>query len=286
MRATTKVSKDILGLISLFPPPLAAEALRVLESGRALEEVRLRNGVAASLTVGGKNIILPYVADAETVQAVLSAFCGGSLYTYEDTLREGYLPLPLGCRLGVAGVYEGRGIRCANALVLRIPRLVRGVGAPLVAAWQEAGARGGILVVSPPGAGKTTVLKDFICSVSRGALARRVAVVDSRFELCPEPMGGLVDVLGGCPRERGMLLALKTLSPEVIVLDEISPSDVEAILAVANGGVPLVASLHGEGAEDVLAREWLAPILTRRVFRHLACLWRSGEQFGMEVRAL
>lgn len=283
MRVPTKVSKDILGLISLFPPPLAAEARRALENGRALEEVRLRSELPASLTIAGENVILPYVADMEAVQGVLAAFCGGSLYAYEDTLREGYLPLPLGCRLGVAGVLEGRGIRYANALVLRIPRLVRGVSAPLVAAWQAAGARGGILVISPPGAGKTTVLKDFICTVSRGAMARRVAVVDSRYELCPMPMGALVDVLGGYPRDRGMLLALKTLSPEVIVLDEIAPPDVEAILAVANGGVPLAASIHGDGPADVLGREWLAPVLARGVFRHIACLGRASGEFRMEV---
>jgi stage III sporulation protein AA len=235
------------------------------------------------LTVAGENVILPFVGDELTVQRTLTAFCGGSLYTYEDTLREGYLPLPYGCRLGVAGVLEGRGIRTANALVLRIPRLVCGCAAPLVQAWREDGCTGGILVIAPPGGGKTTILKDFIREVSRGMYARRVAVVDTRHELCSQPTGALADVLGGYARDSGMLLALRSLSPQVIVLDEISPQDVGAILAVANGGVPIVASIHGEGASDVLGGEWLAPVLARGVFRHLCAVRREHGEFKMEV---
>ncbi len=281
----TEVYRGISDFLGLFPTQVAEAATRYYAAG-TLEEVRLRAFLPASLTVGGQNLILPYVGDREVVQETLNAFCGGSLYTYEDTVREGYLPLSCGCRLGVAGVLEGRGVRLANALVLRIPRQVTGCAAPLVEAWREAGCHGGALVIAPPAGGKTTILKDFIASVSRGSGARRVAVVDSRMELCPRPLGALVDVLTGYPRERGLRMALATLSPEVIVLDEIGEGDVDAILAVANGGIPLVASLHGTGIETLKRRGWLSPLLSAGVFCHIGVVTRREGRFCLEVMGL
>lgn len=275
--------------LSHFPSEVKEVALQYLREDAGLEEVRLRLDMPASLTVGGGNVPLSYIADAQAMEKTLCAFSDGSLYAYEETLKEGYLPLSDGCRLGIAGVAEGkggRGIRHATALVLRLPRFVKGCARQLVSTWGARGMRDGVLVVSPPGGGKTTLLKDFIASISEGERAKRVAVIDTKGELSALPKAGLVDILYGYPRKRGLLVALTTLAPEVMVCDELCRDDVDSVLAVARGGIPLIASLHGYTREGVLSLPWLSPLLSLGVFSLLCFVRRDGKQFYTEVEVV
>ena len=274
-----------------FPSRLIRAIEMLAESQRGLidriSELRVRAGRIASLTVEGKNLPLSVVLDESELSDALLCFCHGSLYAYTETLAQGYLSIGGGCRVGVAGraVLEGErvsSVREVRSLSVRIARRI--VGAERVA-YRALAARGfsvGMLVYSRPGIGKTTLLRELTGRLSVGREARRVAVIDSRGELDGGnlPRGALVDVLTDYPKAAGIELAVRTLSPELLVCDEIgSLSDVEAILSVQYAGVPLIASAHGDSLAAFARGSPISRLLSRGVFDLLLGIERtaSGE---------
>lgn len=256
-----------------------------------VEEIRLRAGRASSLTVGGRNILLSYRTDEEGLAGILSAFCGGSVYACLNTLRQGFLPVPGGGRLGVCGtaVPGGSGdggVRRVTSLNLRIPHRIPGAAAAVGARWDALGRGCGILVYSPPGGGKTTLLRDLIVRISSGNGGMRTAVVDTRGELCPDTEGELVDVLCGYERREGMEIALRTLSPQVIVCDEIGPEDAGAIDRIHGAGIPLIASAHARTFREVACRPGIDRCVSMGVFGLSCGIRREGRRFETVVEGV
>jgi stage III sporulation protein AA len=242
------------------------------------------------VTIGGKNLPIAWRGDSETLGGLLTAFCRGSVYAYRDTLCQGFVPLPGGARLGVTGraVTEGetlRSVGAVTALCLRLPHRVHGAADEALGAWEAAGRNVGMLICAPPAGGKTTLLRDLIASISCGTRAMRVAVVDTRGELCPDEEGELVDVLDGYPRAQGMEIALRVLSPQVIVCDEIGEGEVECIEGIAHSGVPLIASVHAESPEELERRAVGRRLLDTGAFRLLCTVRRTGNVWFSHTEA-
>lgn len=270
-------------IYACLPSPLC----RALDAfvGEPPSELRLRAGRYASFTVAGRNVPVPVVLTGAELQALLLALCGGSLYAFRDPLSEGYLDLGGGVRLGIAGraVTEGGrtvGVTDVSSLVFRLPRCVDTAGELARAELMRLGGRG-LLVFSRPGVGKTTLLRDLARRLSEGRHALRTVLVDSRGELSSGAYGqtALLDILVGYPKDRGIEQAVRTLSPEVILLDEIgSRREAEAILAVAGCGVTLVATAHAGDWRELAGRAAIRPLLRAGVFGGLLGLQREGER--------
>ncbi len=253
-----------------------------------LEEVRLRAGRCVTLTVGGVNLSTDIVLTSASLETLLWHLCGGSLYAYSDTIRDGYLTLPGGVRVGVAGrasCEEGRiiGIRDISALCIRLPHRHDHVGGVICRLLREmereGGAPRGLLVFAPPGVGKTTLLRGVAAGMASGKDPRRTVVVDTRGELGFEAdtPGLCLDVLSGYPRARGVEIATRTLAAQLIVCDEIG--DVEeamALISAHHGGVPLVASAHAGCVEELLRRTGLHLLHEARLFGAYVGLARDG----------
>ena len=247
---------------------LSALPYRLLEEIRSkteldkIEEIRLRRGRRASLTLPGKNLILNTVLDGAELDGTLTGMCSGSLYAYSDTINKGYVSLPDGVRVGVCGRAncEGErmiGVHEISSLVIRIPHRARRLGDVVCRLLHEFGRERGVLVYSPPGVGKTTLLRGVISLLSSGDQPLRTAVVDSRGELTFSVGGSdlCVDVLSGYPRALGIEIATRTLSAEVIVCDEIGDyTEAMALVSSHNCGVPLIASAHAGSVEELLRR--------------------------------
>ncbi len=251
-------------------------------------EVHLRAGRLSSVTVEGVNCPLIFRATREILDEILLSVTGGSIYAYRDSIRAGYISLAGGIRMGLAGraITEGDvpvAVTDLTSLCFRIPHAVPGVASDVIRLWETNGAGKGILVIAPPACGKTTFLKDLIIGVSSGVRARRVAVVDSREELCPDGTGEMVDVLRGYPRRAGMEIALRTLSPEVLICDEIGAEEVISIRDILYGGVPLVAAMHGSSLTQIKKKNGVRELLDAGVFGMAVLLGGAARGWEKEV---
>ncbi|MGE5507997.1 MAG: stage III sporulation protein AA [Chitinophagales bacterium] len=271
-----------------------------------LEEVRLRSGRPLMVCYGGREGLVArsgglcldlqaaYLVTPEDCQAAVQRLTRSSLYALEEELRNGYLTLPGGHRVGFVGraVVEGgrlKALRHLSGLNLRLSREVKGA-ADAVLPHLVDGIRHELcstLVLSPPQAGKTTLLRDLCRQVSEGRPAlglpgRKVVIVDERSELagCYEGLpqcdvGPRTDVLDACPKAEGIALVLRAMSPEVIVTDELGrPEDVAAVTEAVRTGVAVVSSAHAAGLEEAARRPVLAPLLAEGCFARVVTLSR------------
>jgi stage III sporulation protein AA len=260
-----------VGFERLFGPPWSGW-LETLDPLRAatLEEVRVRLGRPLALYgadwagwlgpagVVGRPDGLPVWTQA-ALQAVVERLADRSLYAREAELAEGFLTLPGGHRVGLAGravLSEGRvqTTRDWTGLNFRISRAVPGAADPLMAVW-HGGPPPSALLAAPPRGGKTTVLRDAVRQLSERGV--KVVVVDSRRELAGGPegfdLGPHTDVLDGWPKARGIEVAVRVLAPDVVAVDEVArPDEWRALAWARRSGVAVLATVHA--ADDGAGR--------------------------------
>ncbi len=279
---------------TLFPPALSAvlppqltEAVRRLGLARA-EEVRLHAGRTCTVTCEGRNYRTDLVLSEDDLQRLLQTMCGGSLYAYAESICRGYLPLPGGVRVGIAGkaaVENGRviGVSSVTGLILRIPNRITVDAASILSLLDD--RLSGILLYASPGVGKTTLLRALARQASSVG-GRRTVVVDSREELA-ETLSGeelMLDILVGYPRKIGIEIAVRTLGAELILCDEIGDeSDAEAILSAANCGVPLIATAHAASLSALLSRPAFERLHRAGVFGSYVGLRRVGGNLQYQI---
>ncbi len=288
------MSEQLHEILSAFPPRLARELLHMEESHVGLSvrisELRVRAERSSSLTLDGKNIPLPIILTREEVARALQALCRGSVYAYAESLKEGYLTVGGGIRIGVAGraVTEGgriNGISDISSLVIRLPRHVTGAGTAALSLFRRLSGGEGLLICALPGVGKTTALRDLAVLLSSGREARRVAIVDTRCEIDigTFPRGCLIDCLTGYPKGIGLETAIRVLSPEAVLMDEIGgEEDAASILSVQYAGIPLIASAH-VGAPSLIGKSSpLLRLIRAGVFRYALTISRCGGEYRHE----
>lgn len=271
-----------------------------------LQELRVRLGqpVLAYGTGGefwlGSNgfvraTVQPIVAEPAAIRHLLATISQSSLYALEEELRSGYVTIPGGHRVGLVGkaVLESGRVKTLKYITgfnIRLARQVLGCASKLLPHLTKTdGSLCSILVVSPPQAGKTTMLRDLARSLSSGVqgLPRgyKVTIIDERSELaaCYQgvptlDVGPRCDVLDGCPKAEGMMMALRALSPEVLITDEIGRrEDAAAILEALHSGVSVIASAHGFGLDKLELRPALGELLRNQSFdRYVVLSARLG----------
>lgn len=289
--ATVRMSDDVgvipSHIVRLLPYRVS-DLIRGIcrESGRdIIEEIHLRRGYRASVICNGENIPIDYIAEGDELDELLARLCGGSLYAYRDSINEGYITVEGGVRVGVCGLAAidgGRlvGVSRVTSLVIRIPhRVPSGVGGEIRRLLEDGGLTRGVLIYSPPGVGKTTVLRGAVACLAWGDCRRRVAVVDTRGELgaCLDVKDMSLDLLSGYPRRLGIEISARTLNAQVIVCDEIGDSDeAAAIEAAHNCGVPLVASAHAASLEELLRKPGILRLHRSRCFGKYVGISRRG----------
>ena len=217
-----------------------------------------------------------YQIQAEDVRETMEYIGNYSLYAYEEELRQGFLTVQGGHRVGIAGkaVLENekvRGIRHISCINVRVAHQQKGCADKVIPYLMKQGSFCHTLIVSAPRCGKTTLLRDIIRQISDGTKDRpglTVGVVDERSEIAgcylgvaQNDVGIRTDVLDCCPKAEGMMMLIRSMSPEVVAVDEIGTSeDIRALEAVINCGCKSLATVHGTSMEDVMKKPLLSLI--------------------------
>ena len=265
----------------LLPPDAAALLAR---HGDGLAEARLRVGRPVQLCLeGGGEALSSGPLEPGALGRILAALMEYSVYARQAELDRGFFTLDDGSRVGVCGRMVGEGERLRMAEIgsacVRVARAVPGCADQLLAhIAPKGGAPRSTLLISPPGMGKTTMLRDIARQLSDGGLC--VSMADERHEMAACHMGvpmldvgARTDVMDGCPRVQAIGRMIRAMAPQVVVADEIGGAgDAMALADAARCGAAVVASAHAGNLEEALARTSLRPVLDGGVINRVALL--------------
>jgi stage III sporulation protein AA len=281
-------------IFRLFPDEIQ-QLLRELPGSiiQSVEEIRVRIEQPIEIVCSGKPIYpSERPVSAEEAQVLLNRLSQHSLYALEEELKRGYITISGGHRVGLAGkVITEHGfvkaIKEISSFNVRIARQKIGIAEPLIPYlfqknWHNT------LLIGPPQTGKTTLLRDIARLVSCGVKQRnipsyKVGIVDERSEIAgaikgipQHSLGKRVDVLDACPKAEGMMMLIRSMSPQVLIVDEIGrKEDGEAILEAMHAGVQMIFTAHGRSLEDALKRPVMKPLSGLSLFQRYVILSRD-----------
>jgi stage III sporulation protein AA len=282
--------KEVLALIGHVSNAARREISGISNSYSVpIEEIRLRVGGLCTVRVGGQEYPLNSSLDKGMMNEILTSLCAGALYAHRDSISEGYISMDCGVRVGVAGRagYEGGscvGIGDVGTLVFRLPTAECGFAHELYDYWLSVGM-GGMLIISPPACGKTTALRSLAAIIGSQRPIYRTVAVDERCEFDVSDFSGTtVDILRGYKRSEGIEIAVRTMSPDIIMCDEIyRQSDVDALMSALGAGVTVIATAHGRSKEDVINKHVIKPLIDAGMFRTVVTIRRENGDFVYTV---
>lgn len=265
-----------------------------------LQEIRLRVNKPLMIRLNNKEYFLTlanysltefsnntYVVNERDIQETLEFISNYSLYAFEDELRNGYITVEGGHRVGLSGkvvVENGsiktiKNISCIN---IRISHEIQGCADSVIPYLLDEESVHHTLIISPPRCGKTTLLRDIIRQLSNGIKNNgfTMGVVDERSEIggcyrgIPQnDIGIRTDILDGCPKKEGMLMLIRTMAPQVIAVDEIgSSSDIEAIDYLINAGCKIICTVHGSSLKEIKAKPILEKLINKNIIERYIVL--------------
>ncbi|HHT86536.1 MAG TPA: stage III sporulation protein AA [Clostridiales bacterium] len=285
MLNTSPLIKDN-GLAFYFPNRLK-QAISFACSNPRIEEIRIRaNAPIQVITSAGEYILrgesaMQYIITPEDCMNIYMALCEQSLYACEEDTRQGFLTIPGGYRVGICGkvLLENGTIKrftAVNALNIRISKQCIGCADTVMPnIYTQHGVKS-ILIISAPAIGKTTLLRDIARQLSQISQNPpiKVCIVDERSEIAgcyngipQNTMGMRCDCLDNCPKAIGITMAIRSLSPSVLITDEIGkPEDAKAILDARTCGISVIASAHAGSISDAVKRPVISELIRQRVF--------------------
>lgn len=280
-------------IIRLFPPILKEKLIDALASRwTTLQEIRFRINRPLELVFDEHEEWMKVKPSEQDGLYVLNQLSQFSLYRIEDELREGFITIEGGHRVGLAGK-----VNTTNGFVKAIKHIA---SFNIRIAKEKIGAAAGFiqhlyqynyvntLIVGPPQTGKTTLLRDIARLVSTGwgdVSPQKTGIIDERSEIggsikgIPQHhLGTRTDIMDACPKAEGMMMMIRSMSPEVLVVDEIgSGQDVQALMEAIHSGVTIVCSIHGNSYEDIQKRPSLKPLFQEQTFDRFVVLKRTNK---------
>ena len=255
-------------------------------------EIRIKTQKPIIIKLRDIDIIIQYQVTEKDMQYIIQKICENSIYAYKEQISQGYITIKGGHRIGITGtcVIENQkisNIKYISSLNFRIAREVKGCSQKILkdVIDQEHNTIYNTLIVSPPGKGKTTILRDTIRNISNGIpemnfRGKICGVVDERGEIAAmykgipqNDIGIRTDVIENVSKYNGMQILIRAMGPEVIACDEIgTKEDIEAIQYAINSGVKGIFTAHGKDIEEINRNPELSRLLNRHIFERIILL--------------
>ncbi|MBP3502056.1 MAG: stage III sporulation protein AA [Clostridia bacterium] len=257
-----------------------------------LEEIRIRSKKPVILKLGYIEMVLKYIVEGTEIIGILQNICNNSIYTYQNQICNGFITLPGGNRVGISGnvvIKEGQvsNISHIYSLNFRIAHQINGASNELLRYVLDTKNNTvfNTLIVSPPGAGKTTIIRDLAKKISDGMSQINfrgidVSIIDERGEIAAmnkgiayNDVGIRTDILDNVPKSIGIRMAIRSMAPKVIIADEIgNKDDVEIINYAICSGVNCIFTAHGSCMDDILRNEEIKKIINLKLFKRIIFL--------------
>lgn len=276
-------------IISIFPNKIG----NILEERLHKEqiyEIRIKSQQPILIYSKYGESIINYNPSKDDLKSMIQKISNYSLYAYEEDIRQGFITIKGGHRIGIAGECvmengEVKTIRNISSLNIRICREIIGCSDKIIKYIISENRVYNTIIISPPKCGKTTILRDIARNISNGiptlgAKGRKVVVIDERSEIgachfgIPQSdLGIRTDVLDNCLKREGLIMAIRSLSPEVLICDEIgTKGDIDALMMAFNSGVNIVTTIHGFSVEDLYKRKVFGDLLDNEILERAIIL--------------
>ena len=279
---------DLAGAVFLLPGDMRAAA----EALSGAEEIRLRAGRAPSVLKNGEERQIAGLRKitSEDLDGVLERATGASVHTAQSSIRNGFVSVPGGVRLGLCGSAALRGgeidgIRRLSSVSIRIPHELKGCADGIYEPLTDGGFKS-TLIISPPGCGKTTLLRELVRRLSDAG--HRVSLCDDRGEVAAVwdgeaqfDVGRCTDVMSDAPKGQTSVMLLRAMNPQILAMDEITaPADVQAAEEAVGCGVHLLATAHAAGTADFQTRPLYRRLIEDKVFKNAVTItMRDGRRY-------
>lgn len=279
-----------MNILEYFPNKIVQAILNSINEKEieTLEEIRIRVSKPIILKVANKEIIVEYIVTTQDILEIVEKITENSMYSYQQQICSGYITLKGGHRVGISGnvVMEENKVINVNyiySLNFRIARQIIGVAEKVVNEVLKNDEVSNTLIISKPGAGKTTILRDLIRIISK---TKTVGVVDERGEIAAmyknEPQNDLgikVDILSNISKSFGIKMLVRSMSPDVIVADEIgTKEDIEAIKYAVTSGVKGIFTAHANNMEDIKKSPILKELLDLNLIDKIIILDKNNRE--------
>ncbi|MBL4931024.1 stage III sporulation protein AA [Clostridium paridis] len=266
--------KDILGHITEF---------KIEE----VQEIRMRTNLPLIIVTNHREFISNYICKLEDIRIVAKRMANYSFYAFEEDIKQGFITINGGHRVGITGEWvidnnKIKTLRNISSVNIRITKEMKGISDGLIPLITEGGRILNTIIISPPKCGKTTLLRDISRNISngmksKGIAGRKVSIIDERSEIAgsfqgiPQMDVGIrTDVFDNCIKSEGMLMAIRSMSPEVLICDEIgSDKDVEALISAYNSGVNIITTIHGFDINDLYNRKIFRGLLDNKILKRV-----------------
>lgn len=294
-----KLSDEIINSLSLN----LRNKIKMIQ-GENIEEIRLR--INKPLIINGNqkdyfynekynkldsNMDKAYIVTKEDVEQTFQIICKYSIHSFMDDIKKGFVTLRGGHRVGIVGkaiVENGKveNLKHISSLNIRISKEVKDCSDKVMDHIIKSPTKiNNTIIISPPQCGKTTLLRDIVRNLSNGTekynfKGVNVALIDERNEIAGSYLGtpqmdvGIrTDIIETCPKDVGIMMVLRSMSPNVIITDEIgTEKDIKALYTALNGGVGLITTVHGDSIEDIKNKKELNNLLDEELFKKVILL--------------
>lgn len=274
------ITRDVLDIL----PESIKKEVAGSSNNEKIQEIRIKVNKPLMFVGNNGEIKSNYISKLDDVKNIIQRISSYSIYAFEEEIRQGYITIQGGHRVGICGtcVLDGQSLKTIkniSSLNIRVAKDVKGCASSILPHIIKEDSVLNTIIISPPKCGKTTLLRDMARQISNGMghrlTGKNITIVDERSEIAacyrgsPQmDVGVRTDVLDNCPKSEGIIMAIRSMGPQVIICDEIGTyRDMDSVVAALNSGVNVITTIHGFNEEDLYKRPVFKEVIDNKVFK-------------------